>query len=264
MKLYSPKAALSVLLDAVRPDPILILSTGLWGLASLTASFMPLGELAYLIVLPFILTGLMIRAQGKEVALRLDRQFLSHARRMAIIILLLVILFGTILGTALVALSFMFSALAMIGMSREGLESMPDGLTNAFVFFGPAEWAIAAVLSGGFAWLAVWLVARTSMAIPASFALGQIKVLSVWPLTWHRVSEVISALVLVTGSGVLIQLVLVWLRIQTSGLVSVLINLLAALIFVWLILAPLMRLLQELYGRYSVENADRLEPVKTP
>lgn len=179
-------------------------------------------------------------------------------RRMALVLLLLVILFGTILGTALVALAFMFSALAMIGMSREGIETLPEGLTNAFVFFGPMEWSIAAVLFAGFATLAIWLLARTSMAIPATLHLKSIKVLSVWPLTWHKVSEVISALVLVLAPGLV--LILIFQHLLDAGMLRAM--LLSAL-FVGMVLAPLITLLDQLYTRYSIENANRLDPVRT-
>lgn len=179
--------------------------------------------------------------------------------RLLIVGLLLVILIATVMGTALVALAFLFAAFAMVALDRSGVENQPEGVNDAFALFGPTEWLVASPFFIAFGLLAIWILARTFLSFPASFRNEKIQVLSIWPLTSAHLSEIVTAWVQVLLPGLFVTGLMIWLQnpvLQDSWLMRPL----PALAFAVGVLPPLAALMLHLHARYSVENADRLNP----
>lgn len=217
-------------------------------------------------------------------ALGLPRQgrygmaFSGDALRMVWVALLVAVLCFTVLGTALLVLSFMLAALAMIGAERSGLTDPPEGFINIFALFGPGEWVVAGALIAGFAVFAIWLFARLSLAVPATLESARIRILSVWPASSGRfVAITLSAgailvpgLALLAGFNAACEALFgvypgaAQSMVDANGRVSGPVALFAVLSFLHgglkmvLLAAPLTALFSELYTKYRQENADRL------
>jgi hypothetical protein len=117
---------------------------------------------------------------------------------------LVLILSLTVLGTAFLAVAFMIAALALINVDPEA--PPPEaGEVDLFGLFGPGEMMVAAVIFLVFAVFCLWFFLRLAMAYPATMRSGQIKILSVWPLSGKgRSLQILSTVVAAAAPGVVI------------------------------------------------------------
>jgi len=122
--------------------------------------------------------------------------------RLAWVVVLVLILVLTVLGTALVALSFMLAALALINVDANA--EPPEGFVNIFAMFGPGEMAVAALLIGVFIAFSAWLFTRLTLAVPATLQAQAVKVLSIWPSSSKKGFEIALTLLVALLPGVVI------------------------------------------------------------
>lgn len=129
--------------------------------------------------------------------------------RLGWVVVLILILLFTVLGTAFLALAFMLAALALINV--DAAQEPPEGFVNIFALFGAGEMAVAVALIAVFAAFSLWFGLRLSMAAPATLSAGRVQVLSVWPLSSKRIFEIAGTVLaaMAPGAGVLAVFVLV-------------------------------------------------------
>jgi len=193
--------------------------------------------------------------------------------RLAWVVVLILILIFTVPGTALVALSFMLTALALINVDA-GAEP-PEGLVNIFDLFGQGEMAVAIVLVAVFIIFSLWFFLRLALAAPATVHAGAIKVLSIWPLSSKHSFEIaltltaalIPGFVILTGFNALCVTVLgagpaiIWFA--SGGMGAPTLNpavLLMMYVFygagkITFLAAPGLFVLSSLYMKYLFQNA---------
>ena len=121
--------------------------------------------------------------------------------RLILVVLLVLALLFTVVGTALLMLAFMLGALAIIGAQRTGMTEAPEGFVNIFALFGTGEWIVAIVLIAAFAGFNIWLFARLALSVPATLARDQVQVLAAWPLSAGRVIQMIILTVIAAAPG---------------------------------------------------------------
>lgn len=127
--------------------------------------------------------------------------------RLVWVIVLVAILLFTVLGTALLGVVFMLSALALIHVDAEA--APPEGFVDIFALYGPGESVVALVIGAIFTLFSVWFFARLALAYPASMAAGRVRVLSAWPLSGKRRAVAIGATTVLAAAPGLVALWLV-------------------------------------------------------
>lgn len=117
---------------------------------------------------------------------------------------LVLILSLTVLGTAFLAVAFMIAALALINVDPEA-PPPAEGEVDLFALFGAAEMTVAAVIFSVFAVFCLWFFLRLAIAYPATMHAGQIKILSVWPLSGKgRSIQILSTVLAAAAPGLVI------------------------------------------------------------
>ena len=124
--------------------------------------------------------------------------------RLAWSAILVLILSLTVLGTAFLAVAFMIAALALINVDPEA--PPPEaGEVDLFALFGAGEMIVATVIFSVFAVFCLWFFLRLAMAYPATMRAGQIKILSVWPLSGRgRSIQILSTVLAAAAPGLVI------------------------------------------------------------
>ena len=114
---------------------------------------------------------------------------------------LVLILSLTVLGVAFLAVAFMIAALALINVDPEA-PAPAQGEVDLFALFGTGEMIVAAVIFTVFAVFSLWFFLRLAMAYPATMESGQIRILSVWPLSGHgRSLQILSTVLAAAAPG---------------------------------------------------------------
>lgn len=129
----------------------------------------------------------------------------DDARRVLGVMALIWVLLFTVLGTAGLAVMFMFTALAVINVDV-GAEP-PAGMVDIYALFGAGEWVVAGLLLAAFTGFSLWLVARLAVSLPATLDSGRVRVLSIWPVSSRRWIEISLTLLAAAAPGVVILIV---------------------------------------------------------
>ena len=127
-------------------------------------------------------------------------------RRVLGVMALIWVLLFTVLGTAGLAVMFMFTALAVINVDV-GAEP-PAGMVDIYALFGAGEWIVAAVLLAAFTGFSLWFVARLSVSLPATLASGRVRVLSIWTASSQRWVHIALTLLAAAAPGAAILVLL--------------------------------------------------------
>ena len=158
---------------------------------------------AFLILLAFMVFACVLAGWGRAA---LDKPNAGLAigadegRLLWVSILILVLVF-TILGTALVALTFMLAGLALVQV--DATAEPPEGAVRIFELFGTGEWIVAIILMTSYGLFSLWLFLRLAIAYPATIDQGRIMVLSAWPVSGQRrAGTMIISFLLVSLPGV--------------------------------------------------------------
>lgn len=154
--------------------------------------------LALLLALLAFVVFILVLAGWQRAALSLDDArgikafaFGADEKRLLWVVVLVLILLITVMGTAVLMLAFMLGALAIIGAQRTGMIEPPEGFVNIFSLFAPGEWIVAIILIAAFAGFNIWFFARLGFAAPATVARGRVQVLAAWPLSHGTVSRIV-------------------------------------------------------------------------
>ncbi len=121
---------------------------------------------------------------------------------------------AALLAVTTAAIGF-FGVLLLVGgmtiaaRDRAGLlaEDAPNELVNVFEYFTLFERAVSLGAMALWLVLSLWLAARLTPALPATFADGRVRVLSIWPASRGRAPAIVAASLLAALPGG----VLVWL-----------------------------------------------------
>ncbi|MBI1264931.1 MAG: hypothetical protein GC187_09380 [Alphaproteobacteria bacterium] len=123
-------------------------------------------------------------------------------RRLLGVMALIWVLLFTVLGTAGLAVMFMFTALAVINVDVNA--QPPEGLVDIYALFGAGEWVVAMVLLAAFAGFSLWFVSRLAISLPATLESGRVRVLSIWPASSGHWIEISLTLLAAAAPGLLI------------------------------------------------------------
>lgn len=135
----------------------------------------------------------------------LGHQLGGDEARLAWVIVLILVLAFTVLGSAFLAVAFMVAALAVINVDLLDEDQPAPESVDIWALMGPGEIALSAVIITVFALFSLWFLLRLAMAYPATLASGAVRVLSVWPLSGHgRSVSMVTTLIVVLVPGVLI------------------------------------------------------------
>jgi hypothetical protein len=167
------------------------------------------------------------------------------------VMILILILLGTVIGTAFLCLAFMLGALALIGADRAGMTEQPEGFVNIFALFGTGEWIVAMVLLAAFAVFSLWMLARVAMAGPATLERGRVQVLSIWPLSTGRSPMIALTSLLAAAPGIAVMHAL-----AAAPLPAVLLAFVQGVAGIVLLVAPLMALWSALYRKFNAIQMD--------
>lgn len=215
MSLIDISAARTGLFSLMRHGRIALLAAAIYalayGLESLTAFRLAAGDGALWHWLGAMVIGFAATVPALAAFARIG---LGQAARLAagdderrvlgVMALIWVLLF-TVLGTAGLAVMFMFTALAVINVDV-GAEP-PAGMVDIYALFGAGEWLVAAVLLVAFTGFSLWLVARLAVSLPATLESGRVRVLSIWPASSERWVEIALTLLAAAAPGVAILIV---------------------------------------------------------
>ena len=106
--------------------------------------------------------------------------------RLFLVALLVFLLAGIVFILVYLFWGVIFLTVAGGAMERAGLELDEESgfeLAQALGYLTPADWAVTGLSGAGCAAIVIWLLARLTLALPASFAAGRIQVMKAWPLS---------------------------------------------------------------------------------
>lgn len=215
MKLIDISAARTGLASVLRHGRIVILAALIYalayGLESLTAFRLAAGDGALwqwlgAMLIGFAATVPALAAFGR-IGLGQPGRLAAgdDERRVLGVMALIWVLLFTVLGTAGLAVMFMFTALAVINVDV-GAEP-PAGMVDIYALFGAGEWVVAGLLLAAFTGFSLWLVARLAVSLPATLDSGRVRVLSIWPVSSRRWIEISLTLLAAAAPGVVILIV---------------------------------------------------------
>jgi hypothetical protein len=216
MKQIDISAARTGLACVVRYGPLALAAAAIYGLAyaleSLTAFRLAAGDgplwhwlgamlIGFAATVPALAAfGRIGLGQGARLSAGGDER-----RVMGVMALIWVLLF-TVLGTAGLAVMFMFTALAVINVDVNA--EPPSGMVDIYALFGTGEWIVAGVLLAAFTGFSLWFVARLSVSLPATLASGRVRVLSIWPASSQRWVHIALTLLAAAAPGAAILVLL--------------------------------------------------------
>lgn len=216
MKLIDISAVHTGLASVLRHGPLALAAAAIYALAyaleSLTAFRLAAGDGPLWHWLGAILIGFAAAVPALAAFARIG---LGQSARLAagdderrvlgVMALIWVLLF-TVLGTAGLAVMFMFTALAVINVDVNA--EPPAGMVDIYALFGTGEWIVAALLLAAFAGFSLWFIARLSVSVPATLASGRVRVLSIWPASSQRWVHIALTLLAAAAPGAAILLLL--------------------------------------------------------
>lgn len=191
------------------------------------------------------------RVYGRAGAGNLDLKLGGDEGRLALVVLLVLILVFTVVGTAFIALTFMIAALALINVPDDAPQP-EQGEELLAQLLGPSEWFVAAIIIAVFAFFSFWFVLRLVLAYPATVKTQSVQVLTAWPASANGRSLTIGTSVLATAlPGALVVLVISFAQLAflsgTSGLVTFLASSISGFALLALVGAPVAACLCALY-----------------
>jgi hypothetical protein len=216
MKLIDISAARTGLDSVVRHGPLALAAAAIYALAyaleSLTAFRLaagdgPLWHWLGAMLIGFAATVPALAAFGR-IGLGMPARLAAgddERRVMGVMALIWVLLF-TVLGTAGLAVMFMFTALAIINVDVNA--EPPAGMVDIYALFGTGEWIVAGALLAAFTGFSLWFVARLSVSLPATLASGRVRVLSIWPASSQRWVHIALTLLTAAAPGAAILVLL--------------------------------------------------------
>jgi hypothetical protein len=136
-------------------------------------------------------------------------------RRLLGVMALIWVLLFTVLGTAGLAVMFMFTALAVINVDVNA--QPPEGLVDIYALFGAGEWVVAVILLAAFAGFSLWFVSRLAISLPATLESGRVRVLSIWPASSGHWIEIGLSLLAAAAPGLLILIGFNYLAASLTG-----------------------------------------------
>lgn len=216
MKLIDISAARTGLDSVVRHGPLALAAAAIYALAyaleSLTAFRLaagdgPLWHWLGAMLIGFAATVPALAAFGR-IGLGMPARLAAgddERRVMGVMALIWVLLF-TVLGTAGLAVMFMFTALAVINVDVNA--EPPAGMVDIYALFGTGEWIVAGALLAAFTGFSLWFVARLSVSLPATLASGRVRVLSIWPASSQRWVHIALTLLAAAAPGAAILVLL--------------------------------------------------------
>lgn len=216
MKLIDLSSARTGIVSVLRHGRVALLAAAIYALAyaleSLTAFRLaagegPLWQWLGAMVIGFAATVPALAAFGRIGLGQAGRLAAGDDERRVLGVMALIwVLLFTVLGTAGLALMFMLTALAVINVDV-GAEP-PAGMVDIYALFGTGEWLVAGFLLIAFIGFSLWLVARLSVSLPATLASGQVRVLSIWPISSKRWIMIAITLLAAAAPGVAVLAVL--------------------------------------------------------
>lgn len=209
MNLIDASAARTGLASVMRHAPIALGAAAIYALAYALESFTafrlaageaPLWHWLGAMVIGFIATVPALAAftrigLGQPARLAAG----GDERRVLGVMALIWVLLFTVLGTAGLAVMFMFTALAVINVDVNA--EPPGGLVDIYALFGTGEWVVAVVLLAVFTGFSLWFVARLAVSVPATLDSGRVRVLSIWPASSKRWIQIALTLLLAAAPG---------------------------------------------------------------
>lgn len=174
--------------------------------------------------------------------------------RLALVVLLVLILIFTVVGTAFIALTFMIAALALINVP-DGAPQPEQGEELLAQLMGPSEWTVAAIIIAVFAFFSAWFVLRLVLAYPATMKSQSVQVLTAWPASANGRAITIGASMLATAlPGAVIVLAISFILVGLTagdkpGVVSFIGSAVSGFALMALVSAPVSATLCALYER---------------
>lgn len=209
MKLIDLSAARTGLASVIGHVPIALAAAGIYalayGLEALTAFRLAAGDgplwhwfaamaIGFVATVP-ALTAFARMGLGQPARLAAG----SDERRVLGVMALIWVLLFTVLGTAGLAVMFMFTALAVINVDVAA--EPPGGLVDIYALFGTGEWLVAGALLAAFTGFSLWFVARLAVSVPATLDSGRVRVLSIWPASSKRWIQIALTLLAAAAPG---------------------------------------------------------------